>query len=140
MIKVADSYVGPTEAQHKRMADYYEWILKEYFRLIPPEQQWGICFWCPTDSPASGGWRANTPVGIWTNGTLYRKHVYAGIVRGLGGVDCTDIDEVTTDPASSLEYPAKGIYKINGVRLPANTKYSDLPSGTYIIDGKVVRK
>ncbi len=128
-----------TEAQHKRMADYYEWILKEYFRLIPPEQQWGICFWCPTDSPASGGWRANTPVGIWTNSTLYRKHVYAGIVRGLGGVDYTGIDDVLTDQTSSGNNQAKGIVSITGVRFPATTEYSDLPSGLYIIDGKLVR-
>lgn len=126
-----------TEAQHRKMADYYEWILKEYFRLVPPEQQWGICFWCPTDSPAGSGWRANTPVGIWTNGTYYRKHVYAGIVRGLGGIDCTDIDEITTEPASPSDYPATGIFSINGVRFPAHTNYSDLPSGIYIIDGKV---
>ena len=28
--------------QPPNMVDYFEWILKECFRLIPPEQQWGI--------------------------------------------------------------------------------------------------
>lgn len=128
-----------TEQQHKNMADYYEWILKEFFRLIPADQQWGICFWCPTDSPANSGWRANTPVGIWTNNTFYRKHAYAGIVRGLGGVVYSGIEELTDD-FSSFDRKAAGIFTINGVRLPDNLNYSELPSGIYIIDGKVVLK
>lgn len=126
-----------TEQQHKNMADYYEWIIKEYLRLIPAEQQWGICFWCPTDSPAYSGWRANTPVGIWTLDTFYRKHVYAGIVRGLGGVVYNGVDEIS---AESLNDASKGIYSINGFRYPADTRLSDLPSGLYVIGGKVVRK
>lgn len=125
-----------TEQQHRNMADYYEWILKEYFRLIPPEQQWGICFWCPTDSPANSGWRANTPVGIWTLNTFYRKHAYAGVVRGLGGVEYTGVDEIMTD----LENRTKGIYNLNGFRYPDSVKFSDLPAGLYIINGKTVVK
>ncbi len=129
-----------SETQHKNMADYYEWILKEYFRLIPPEQQWGICFWCPTDSPSNSGWRANTPVGIWTHNTFYRKHAYAGIVKGLGGIDHTDgVDEMTDNP-TNWNFSTKGIYSINGFRFPSHIKYSDLPAGLYIIDGKVVKK
>ena len=73
-----------TEAQHKKMADFYEWIIQEYFCIIPPAQQWGICQWCTTDSPANSGWRANTPVGLWDL-DYYRKHTYAGFVRGLNG-------------------------------------------------------
>lgn len=129
-----------TEQQHQNMADYYEWILKEYFRLVPPEQQWGICFWCPTDSPANSGWRANTPVGIWTNGTMYRKHAYAGVVRGLGGVEYSGIDEITEDQISRWKEAARGIYTIDGLKLPANTRFADLPSGIYIVNGKVVKK
>ena len=71
-----------TEAEHKKMADFYEWIIKEYFRIIPPEQQWGICQWCTTDAPSNSGWRGGEPVGIWDQ-NYYRKHVYAGFVRGL---------------------------------------------------------
>jgi GH35 family endo-1,4-beta-xylanase len=71
-----------TEAEHKKMADFYEWIIKEYLRIIPPAQQWGICQWCTTDSPSNSGWRGGEPVGIWDQ-NLYRKHAYAGFVRGL---------------------------------------------------------
>ena len=71
-----------TEAEHKKMADFYEWIIQEYFRIIPAEQQWGICQWCTTDAPANSGWRGGEPVGIWDQ-NYYRKHVYAGFVRGL---------------------------------------------------------
>ncbi|MBQ0143458.1 MAG: endo-1,4-beta-xylanase [Prevotellaceae bacterium] len=84
-----------TESQHKEMANYYEWIIKQYLSIIPPSQQWGICQWCPTDAPSNSGWRANTPVGIWDI-NYYRKHVYAGFVRGLGGIPA-DIDNVNDD-------------------------------------------
>ena len=71
-----------TEAEHQKMADFYEWIIQEYFRIIPAEQQWGICQWCTTDAPTNSGWRGGEPVGIWDL-DYYRKHVYAGFVRGL---------------------------------------------------------
>ena len=71
-----------TEAEHQKMADFYEWIIQEYFRIIPPEQQWGICQWCTTDAPTNSGWRGGEPVGIWDL-NYNRKHVYAGFVRGL---------------------------------------------------------
>ena len=124
-----------TETQHKNMANFYEWIIKEYFRLVPPAQQWGICQWCTNDSPANSGWRANTPVGIWDL-NYYRKHVYAGFVRGLGGV-VNAIEDVETDTATPD--CSKGIYNINGVRLQA-TSVDELPSGLYIVNGKKVVK
>ena len=124
-----------TEEQHKKMADFYEWILKEFFRIVPASQQWGICQWCPTDAPEFGGWRANEPVGIWDI-NYYRKHVYAGFVRGLGG-STSGIKRVKTDKA--INAASKGIYTINGVRLQA-TSLDELPSGLYIVDGKKVVK
>ena len=122
-----------TEAQHKEMADFYEWILKEYFRLVPPDQQWGICQWCTTDAPSNSGWRANTPVGIWDL-NYYRKHVYAGFVRGLNGGEPTGIDRVKAGKAIDT---SRGIYNLNGVRLSA-TSIDELPSGLYIVNGKKV--
>ena len=128
-----------TEAEHKNMADYYEWIIKEYFRIIPPAQQWGICQWCPTDAPTNSGWRGGEPVGIWDL-DLYRKHVYAGFVRGLNGgepeSESTNISKVDADKTLDV---SKGIYNLNGVRLNAKS-LNDLPSGLYIIDGKKVVK
>jgi hypothetical protein len=115
------------------MADFYEWILKEYFRLVPPDQQWGICQWCTTDAPSNSGWRANTPVGIWDL-NYYRKHVYAGFVRGLNGGEPTGIDRVKAGKAIDT---SRGIYNLNGVRLSA-TSIDELPSGLYIVNGKKV--
>ena len=123
-----------TEAQHKNMANFYEWIIKEFFRIVPPAQQWGICQWCPTDSPTNSGWRANTPVGIWDL-NYYRKHVYAGFVRGLGGV-LNGIDRVDADKTIDT---SKGIYNLNGLRMQA-TSLDELPSGIYIVNGKKVVK
>ena len=122
-----------TEAEHKKMADYYEWIIKEYLRIVPAEQQWSICQWCPTDAPDYSGWRGGEPVGIWDL-NLYRKHVYAGFVKGLGGEASTGIGKVKTEKTNDA---IKGIYKFNGERVNA-TSSDNLPSGMYIIDGKKV--
>ena len=122
-----------TEAEHKKMADFYEWIIKEYFRIIPPEQQWGICQWCTTDAPANSGWRGGEPVGIWDINN-YRKHVYAGFVRGLNGGEPTGIADIEADDTIDI---SKGIYNMQGVRMSA-TSLDQLPCGIYIVGGKKV--
>ena len=125
-----------TESEHKKMADFYEWIFKEFFRIIPPAQQWGICQWCPTDAPANSGWRGGEPVGIWDL-SYYRKHVYAGFVRGLGGgSEASGISKVEADKTIDA---SKGIYNLNGVRMQAKS-LDELPSGLYIVDGKKIVK
>ena len=123
-----------TEAEHQKMADFYEWIIKEFFRIVPPEQQWGICQWCTTDAPSNSGWRGGEPVGIWDQ-NYYRKHVYAGFVRGLGGV-ASGIQSIEIN--KGIDTP-KGIYNLQGVRLSA-TSLNNLPSGLYIVNGKKVIK
>ena len=121
-----------TEAEHQKMADFYEWIIKEYLRVIPAEQQWGICQWCPTDVPdAQYMWRRGEPVGIWDL-SYYRKHVYAGFVRGLAGQATSGIKQVE---ASKTINAQKGIYTLNGTRVQA-TSVDKLPHGIYIVDGK----
>ena len=125
-----------TEAEHKKMADFYEFIFKKYFEIIPPEQQWGICQWCTADAPSSSGWRGGEPVGIFDQ-NYYRKHVYAGFVRGLnGGEPSTGIGAIVADKAHDT---SKGIYNIQGMRLSA-TSLDELPSGLYIVNGKKVIK
>ena len=125
-----------TETQHKKMADFYEWIIKEYLRIVPPAQQWGICQWCATDSPDTQyTWRRNEPVGIWDL-NYYRKHVYAGFVRGLNGGEPAGINGIEADQTIDT---SKGIYYLNGVRL-STTSLDALPSGLYIINGKKVVK
>lgn len=118
-----------TDTQHKNMANFYEWIIKEYLRIIPPAQQWGICQWCPTDAPGAlgTGWRGGEPVGIWTT-SQYRKHAYAGFVRGLGGKEYTSIEAPTANEETKLtevydlqgrkvKNPSRGIYIINGKKV-----------------------
>ena len=124
-----------TETQHKNMANFYEWIIKEYLRIVPVNQQWGICQWCVTDSPTNSGWRANTPVGIWDL-DYYRKHTYAGFVRGLNGGEPTAVNNIESDKTIDT---SKGIYNLVGVRMQA-TSFDELPSGIYIIGGKKVVK
>ncbi len=124
-----------TEAEHKKMADFYQWIIKEYFRIIPPEQQWGICQWCTNDAPSNSGWRGGEPVGIW-DANNYRKHVYAGFVRGLNGGEPTAIE--TMEAGKTID-TSKGIYNLNGMRMKA-TSLDELPSGLYIVNGKKIVK
>ena len=73
-----------TEAQHKAMSDYYKFIVKKYFEIIPAAQQYGITQWCATDSPSDSGWRGGEPVGLWDS-NYSRKHTYAGFADGLAG-------------------------------------------------------
>ena len=122
-----------TETEHQKMADFYEWIIKEYLRIIPPEQQWGICQWCTTDAPSNSGWRGGEPVGIWDL-NYYRKHVYAGFVRGLNGSDPSAIGRVAADRTVDT---SKGIYNLSGQRM-STTSLDRLPAGIYVIDGRKV--
>lgn len=73
-----------TEAQHKKMAEFYKFIVSKYFEIIPPAQQYGICQWCPFDAPGAlgTGWRGGEPVGLWDL-NYKRKHTYAGFADGL---------------------------------------------------------
>ncbi|NLT03398.1 MAG: hypothetical protein GXY09_06020, partial [Bacteroidales bacterium] len=84
-----------------------------------------------TDSPTNSGWRANTPVGLWTL-DWYRKHTYAGFARGLGAPkDPTGLDRLTDDSnklASSPIYDLLGRYVGND--------FESLPAGLYIQNGK----
>ena len=73
-----------TETQHKAMSDFYKFIVKKYFEIIPAAQQYGITQWCITDSPADSGWRGGEPVGLWDS-HYSRKHTYAVFADGLAG-------------------------------------------------------
>ena len=79
---------------------------------------------------ADGG---GEPVGIWGL-DFYRKHVYAGFVRGLAGGEPTGISTIKADKAIDT---SNGIYNLNGMRMQANS-LEELPAGIYIIDGKKV--
>ncbi len=122
-----------TEAGHKQMADFYKWIIQQYLTIVPPAQQWGICQWCATDSPTNSGWRANTPVGWWDLNN-YRKHTYAGVCEGLGGVNYTSVDAVEADAAATDGNAAKVMYDLQGRRV------KNPSAGIYIVNGKKIIK
>ena len=71
-------------AKEKAMAEYYKWIIEQYFAIVPVSQQYGICQWCLTDSPTDSGWRGGQPVGLW-NLNYQRKPAYGGFADGLAG-------------------------------------------------------
>lgn len=69
-------------AKEKAMAEYYKWIIEQYFEIVPVDKQYGICQWCLTDSPTNSGWRPGQPVGLW-NLNYQRKPAYGGFADGL---------------------------------------------------------
>jgi GH35 family endo-1,4-beta-xylanase len=73
-----------TDEQHRKMADYYDFIVTKYFEIVPPAQQYGITQWCPTDAPGAlgTGWRGGEPVGLFDQ-NYNRKYAYAGFANGL---------------------------------------------------------
>lgn len=70
--------------QHRAMADYYEFIVRKYFEIVPPAQQYGITQWCTQDAGGTlgTGWRGGEPVGLW-DASYNRKYAYAGFANGL---------------------------------------------------------
>lgn len=73
-----------TKEQKEAMSDYYKFIVKAYFENIPAAQRYGITQWAQTDSPASSGWRAGEPIGLWDL-NYSRKPAYGGFADGLAG-------------------------------------------------------
>lgn len=74
-----------TFEQHVKMAEFYTFIIKKYFEIIPAAQRYGITQWCATDSKdEEGAWRRNEPVGLWDL-NYSRKPAYAGFADGLSG-------------------------------------------------------
>ncbi|RXG32381.1 endo-1,4-beta-xylanase [Leeuwenhoekiella marinoflava] len=89
MIKISELDIGvgvktseATEELYMEQAAMYQFVLQEYFSIIPKEQQYGVTIWSPTDSPENSSWRAGEPIGLWTQG-LSRKPAYKGVVEGL---------------------------------------------------------
>lgn len=73
-----------TFEQQQKMAEFYAFIIRKYFEIIPAAQRYGITQWCATDSPADSGWRGGEPVGLWDL-NYSRKPAYAGFADGLSG-------------------------------------------------------
>lgn len=73
-----------TFEQQQKMAEFYSFIIRKYFEIIPAAQRYGITQWCATDSPADSGWRGGEPVGLWDL-NYNRKPAYGGFADGLQG-------------------------------------------------------
>ena len=70
-----------------RMADYYNFIIRKYFEIIPPAQRYGITHWSITDAgDEEWAWRQGEPIGLWTK-EYKRKPAYAGFADGLAGIE-----------------------------------------------------
>lgn len=70
-----------TDEQHRAMAGYYEFIVRKYLEIVPPDQQYGIAHWAPVD-PKDDAWRGGEPVGLFDQ-NYNRKYAYAGFANGL---------------------------------------------------------
>ncbi|WP_291861442.1 endo-1,4-beta-xylanase [Marinilabilia sp.] len=73
-----------THEQDMAMAEYYNFIIRKYFEIIPVNQRYGIAHWSPADSPSDSSWRGGEPIGLWTLDYV-RKPAYAGFADGLAG-------------------------------------------------------
>lgn len=76
--------VNVTFEQQLLMSEFYKFIVRKYFEIIPVNQQYGITHWSPTDSQDDSHWRKGEPIGLW-NLNYFRKPVYAGFTEGLSG-------------------------------------------------------
>ena len=100
LIKISEIDMGITDEDGKdimtsdvtlvhllRMADYYNFIIRKYFEIIPQAQRYGITHWSITDAGDEElAWRKGEPIGLWTK-EYERKPAYAGFADGLAGVE-----------------------------------------------------
>lgn len=85
-----------TFVQLLKMAEYYNFIIRKYFEIIPAEQRYGISHWVITDSKndENSFWRKGQPIGLW-NLQYLRKPAYAGFADGLQGKEFKSENYIT---------------------------------------------
>ena len=90
LVKISELDIGvgvetpqATMEHYQAQAEMYKYVIDKYFELVPADQRYGITIWSPTDSPAGSSWRANEPIGLWTEGGAERKPAYAGVADAL---------------------------------------------------------
>lgn len=95
-----------TYVQLLYMADYYNFIIRKYFEIIPAEFRYGITQWSITDAGNEDyAWRSGEPIGLW-NRNYERKPAYAGFADGLAGTEksylgwASSMDSTTGDETS----------------------------------------
>lgn len=119
LIKISEIDMGITDEDGKdimtsdvtlvhllRMADYYNFIIRKYFEIIPQAQRYGITQWSITDAgDEEWAWRQGEPIGLWTK-EYERKPAYAGFADGLAGTEksylgwASSMDSTTGDETS----------------------------------------
>ncbi len=73
-----------TDAQLRKVSDFYKWIIQQYIANVPAAQQYGFCIWTAVDADPASSWTHNQLYGLW-NKNFNRTHAYAGFADGLGG-------------------------------------------------------
>ncbi len=90
LIKISELDIGlgkvktanATQEQYKAQAEMYKYVIDKYFELIPAAQRYGITLWSPLDSPANSSWRADEPIGLWTQ-QYVRKQAYSYVAESI---------------------------------------------------------
>lgn len=93
LIKISELDIGvgvqtnvATDEDYIAQAEMYKFVFEKYFEIIPASQRYGITIWSPKDSPAGSSWRANEPIGLWTEG-FTRKRAYGAVADALSGAN-----------------------------------------------------
>lgn len=89
LIKISELDIGvgvktaaATPEMYQAQAEMYKYVIDKYFEIIPAAQRYGITIWSPLDSPLGSGWRADEPIGLWTQ-SYVRKLAYAYVAKSL---------------------------------------------------------
>ena len=122
LIKISEIDMGITDEDNKdimtsdvtlvhllRMADYYNFIIRKYFEIIPPAQRYGITHWSITDAgDEEWAWRQGEPIGLWTK-EYERKPAYAGFADGLAGVEKSYLGWASSGNSTTGENPTDDV-------------------------------
>lgn len=122
LIKISEIDMGITDEDGKdimtsdvtlvhllRMADYYNFIIRKYFEIIPQAQRYGITHWSITDAGDEElAWRQGEPIGLWTK-EYERKPAYAGFADGLAGVEKSYLGWASSGNSTTGENPSDDV-------------------------------
>ena len=122
LIKISEIDMGITDEDNKkimtsdvtlvhllRMADYYNFIIRKYFEIIPQAQRYGITHWSITDAGDEElAWRQGEPIGLWTK-EYERKPAYAGFADGLAGVEKSYLGWASSGNSTTGENPTDDV-------------------------------
>lgn len=89
LIKVSELDVAaglnPSEADLKKQAEMYKYVVDMYVKNIPANQRYGITVWGLTDSKSDSSWLPGQHQGLWDI-NFTRKFSYASFAEGLKGL------------------------------------------------------